>query len=204
MIVIVDYGLGNLRAVLHKIKKVGGVAKISSKIEDIENADKIILLGVGSFAEGMKNLKQLGLLPVLTKKAMEEKVPILGICLGMQLFTKWSEEGEIEGLGWINAKTKRFRVERTNLKVPHMGWNSIIIKKDNPLLRGIQDKAWFYFVHSYHLDCEDEAIISATTHYGYEFPSIIMSNNLFGVQFHPEKSHKDGLTLLRNFVEIKC
>lgn len=203
MIVIIDYGMGNLRSILNKLQRMDADAIISSKVEDIEKAEKLILPGVGSFAAGMDNLEKYNLIPILTKKVIEEKVPILGICLGMQLLTKRSEEGNADGLGWIDAETKQFVFERNNikLKVPHMGWNSIDIRRDSTLLKGIPTNSAFYFVHSYHVCCNGTNSVAATTNYGYDFTSVIEKENIFGVQFHPEKSHKNGVRLLKNFVE---
>jgi glutamine amidotransferase len=202
MIVIVDYGMGNLRSILNKLQRMDAEVVISSKVEDIEKAEELILPGVGSFAAGMDNLEKYDLMPILTKKVIEDKVPILGICLGMQLLTKRSEEGNAEGLGWIDAETKQFVFERNNikLKIPHMGWNSIDIRRDSALLKGIPTNSTFYFVHSYHVCCNGTNSVVATTNYGYYFVSVIEKENIFGTQFHPEKSHKNGVRLLKNFV----
>jgi glutamine amidotransferase len=203
MIVIIDYGMGNLRSILNKLQRMDAEVIISSKVEDIEKAEKLILPGVGSFAAGMDNLEKYNLIPILTKKVIEEKVPILGICLGMQLLTKRSEEGNAEGLEWIDAETKQFEFERNNikLKVPHMGWNSIDIRRESPLLKNVPANSTFYFVHSYHVCCNGTNSVVATTNYGYDFTSVIEKENVFGVQFHPEKSHKSGVRLLKNFLE---
>ena len=203
MIVIVDYGMGNLGSILNKLERLDVKAIISSKIEDIEKAEKLIIPGVGYFATGMDNLRRYNLISVLNKKAIKEKTPILGICLGMQLFTKRSEEGNCDGLGWIDCETKRFNFESNNinLKIPHIGWNSVDVKRDSPLLNDIPADSTFYFVHSYHVCCNYTNIAVATTHYGYEFVSMIQKENIFGSQFHPEKSHKAGIKLLKNFVE---
>ena len=203
MIVIVDYGMGNLRSILNKLQRIDAEAIISSEVEDIEKAEKLILPGVGSFAAGMDNLEKYNLIPILTKKVIEEKVPILGICLGMQLLSRRSEEGNADGLGWIDAETKQFEFERNNikLKIPHMGWNSIDIRRDSALLKGMPTNSTFYFVHSYHVCCNGTDSVVATTNYGYDFTSVIEKENVFGTQFHPEKSHKSGVRLLKNFVE---
>jgi glutamine amidotransferase len=203
MIVIVDYGMGNLRSILNKLQRVDAEVVISSKVEDIEKAEKLILPGVGSFAAGMENLEKYNLIPILTKKVLAEKVPILGICLGMQLFTIRSEEGNAEGLGWIDAETKQFEFERNNikLKIPHMGWNSIDIRRNSALLKDVPRNSTFYFVHSYHVCCNGTNSVVATTNYGYDFTSVIEKENVFGTQFHPEKSHKSGVRILKNFVE---
>jgi len=204
MIVIIDYDMGNIGSLQNMIKKAGGTSTISSNARDIENAEKLILPGVGAFDNGMKNLQKLGLIDVLNKKVVVEKTPILGVCLGMQLLTKSSEEGVLSGLGWLNAKTVKFRLigDSKKLKLPHMGWNTVIIRKESLLFNGMYEDARFYFVHSYHLVCEDESDILTTTNYGYDFVSAVEKGNIFGAQFHPEKSHKYGLKLIKNFLEL--
>lgn len=203
MTIIVDYGMGNLGSILNMLKKIGVDAAVSSNCEDIANADKLILPGVGAFENGMRKLAGLGLAPVLEKKVMGEKTPILGICLGMQLMTKSSEEGQGTGLGWIDATTVRFKHGggTAKLKIPHMGWNTVTVKKDSLLFKDMFPEPGFYFVHSYHAVCTHEQDILATTYYGYDFVSAFQKGNIFGVQFHPEKSHKFGMKLLKNFVE---
>ena len=202
MIVIIDYGLGNLGSLLNMLKKIGAEAQISSDPSVIERADKLILPGVGAFDNGIRNLNDLGLIPVLNKKVLEEKTPILGICLGIQLFTQKSEEGQLSGLGWINAQTKKFQFGENgdNLKIPHMGWNSISSVKESKLFQGVDPEQRYYFVHSYHLECDDQEGVLAKTRHGYDFISAIEKENIIGVQFHPEKSHKFGMKLLENFV----
>jgi glutamine amidotransferase len=203
VIVVVDYGMGNLGTVATKIKKMDTSVVITSNPEEISQADKIILPGVGSFKAGMENLKNRNLIPILDKKVVREKTPILGICLGMQLFTKKSEEGFVDGLGWIDAETIRFRFHDTQngLKIPHMGWNTITIKNHHMVLGNLGDHSRFYFVHSYHAQCKNPENIVAQTEYGYSFPSVITQENIIGVQFHPERSHKFGMKILKNFVE---
>jgi len=142
------------------------------------------------------------LVQTLERKVLEEKTPILGICLGMQLFAQKSEEGILEGLGWIKGEVKKFDFQDDSLKVPHMGWNTIEIKKQDSFLRELPESSRFYFVHSYHFVCKNNDNVLATTNYGYDFPSIIRQGNIFGVQFHPEKSHKFGMQLLKNFAEL--
>jgi glutamine amidotransferase len=198
MIVIVDYGLGNLHSVLHKIQKITPDVKLSSKPDDIEHADKLILPGVGQYASGMKNLAEYGLIGPLNKKVLKDGTPILGVCLGMQLFTDYGEEGGADGLGWIAGRTIRLKPE--GLPVPHVGWNTIKIKKETKLFNGLPQDYRYYFTHSYHVVCQDHADILTTTKYGQEFTSAIQKNNVYGTQFHPEKSHTTGVTLIKNFI----
>lgn len=203
MNVIIDYGMGNLGSVKNMIKKVGSNAIISSNPEDIMQSQKLILPGVGSFDQGMINLKQRGLLEVLNQRVLVEKVPFLGICLGFQLLSKSSEEGQLSGLGWIEADTQKFNFDTSsNLKIPHMGWNEVCFKSPSLIFRNWQNEARFYFVHSYHVVCHDPYIISSVSNHGYEFVSSIQNDNIYGVQFHPEKSHKYGMMLLKNFLCI--
>lgn len=204
MTLIIDYKTGNLGSISNMFRKIGVEALVSSNIADLEKAKKIILPGVGSFDNGMDNLKKLGLIPVLSRKVLIDKTPVLGICLGMQLFAKKSEEGKLPGLGWIDGEIVRFKFknDQGKLKVPHMGWNTIKIKKDNFLLKDMYQETRFYFAHSYHLACNSPEDILSTTDYGYEFPSIIQKENIFGVQFHPEKSHKFGMIIFKNFSNL--
>lgn len=201
MIAIINYGLGNLGSIWNMFRANNIAAVITSNLEEILQAEKIVLPGVGSFDSGMKNLTSLGLIPVLQQKVMAAKTPILGICLGMQLLTETSEEGTCPGLGWFAAKTVRFKFPEPEkkLKIPHMGWNTIDIKKTNPLCNSFFPDSKFYFIHSYHVICREKTDILAETVHGYAFASMIGKNNIWGVQFHPEKSHKYGLMLLKNF-----
>ncbi len=202
MITIIDYGLGNLGSLVNIFKKIGVEATVSSDISVIEKSSGIVLPGVGSFDAGMENIKKLGLIPVLKRKVLEEKTPILGICLGMQLFAPKSEEGVLEGLGWIEGEVKKFNFKNNDFKIPHMGWNTIDTERQDPLLNEMPENSGFYFVHSYHFVCKNKDNVLATTNYGYDFPSIIRRENIIGVQFHPEKSHKYGMKLLKNFTEL--
>ena len=201
MIVIINYGASNLRSIVNKIERIGVKTIVTARPQVITKAEKIILPGVGHFAMGMESLKKTHLIPVLNKKVIDEKVPILGICLGLQFFSLWGEEGNVRGLGWIKAKTKKFNFPNNNLKIPHMGWNTLKIKRKSLLFNGIQRDARFYFVHSYHVCCQDDEDILATTNYGYDFVSAIQHENIYGTQFHPEKSHQDGMQIIRNFME---
>lgn len=203
MIIIIDYGAGNLRSILGKLERLGAEAKISAKKTEIAQADKLILPGVGFFSEAMKHLEKSGLIPILNQKVLKEKTPILGICLGMQLFSEFSEEGDAKGLGWIKAKVRKFNFpgEDSYRRIPHMGWNSLKIIQKNPLLGKLGQCPEFYFVHSYHICPEDTRDVIATTNYGEDFVSAVAKDNIYGVQFHPEKSHTVGMKLLKNFVE---
>jgi len=203
MITIVDYGMGNLHSVQKAFDRLRIDARISSNAEEVSNATKLILPGVGNFKKGMENLGQRGLIEALNYGVIDQKIPILGICLGMQLFTKSSEEGNAEGLGWIDAKTIRFNFEQSEkvLKIPHIGWNSLCFPNDSGLYDGVSEDPSFYFVHSYYVVSNDDSSVVATTEYGHSFVSSVVKNNIFATQFHPEKSHDDGLILLKNFAE---
>jgi glutamine amidotransferase len=203
MIIIIDYGVGNLGSLTNMLKKIRVTSKISSDQEDIESADKLILPGVGSFDHGMQKLQELNLIDILNKKVITEKTPILGICLGMQLFTKASEEGVQQGLGWIDANTVKFTMDKmTALKIPHMGWETLDVKKSHFLMQGTENNAMYYFVHSFHVVCNQNEDILSTSHYGYDFVSSFVKDNILGVQFHPEKSHKYGMKILENFCKF--
>lgn len=204
MIIIIDYGMGNIGSIHNMIRKFGTPAEISDDPAEILKADKLILPGVGAFDHGMTNLSERGLIPVLNKRVWEEKCPFLGICLGMQLITRSSEEGKLPGLGWIDGRTRRFQFHPGvgNLKIPHMGWNEVKPLAVAPLFLGFNEVPRFYFVHTYHVCCEDPADILALTSYGYDFVSAVKHGNIMGTQFHPEKSHKFGMRLLKNFVGL--
>ncbi|MEO6656237.1 MAG: imidazole glycerol phosphate synthase subunit HisH [Pyrinomonadaceae bacterium] len=202
-VVIVDYGTGNLNSVKRSMDRMRVNAVVSSNHRDIVNSDKIILPGVGHFGRAMFNLKELNLLEALNEAVLEKQKLILGICLGMELMAKRSEEGDAEGLGWFNAENIAFNISDKNLyKVPHMGWNNITIKKNSRLMKNIGELAEFYFVHSYHLKINDESDLLNETNYEVNFPSAIEKGNIFGVQYHPEKSHDAGEQLLKNFIEM--
>lgn len=202
-VIVIDYGVGNTGSILNMLKKIGVQAAASANVSDIRLAEKIILPGVGSFDTAMSKLDGTGIIPMLEKRVLQEGAPLLGICLGMQILTKRSEEGRRAGLGWIDAEIRRFKPDlaKTPLRIPHMGWNEARPVGKHPLFTGLEGKARYYFVHSYHAVCNPDAVL-CTTEYGYEFPSGLIKDNIFGVQFHPEKSHKFGLTLLRNFAGL--
>jgi glutamine amidotransferase len=203
MITIVDYGVGNLGSIVNMLKKVGAKAQASSDPDVLRQAEKLILPGVGAFDPGMRKLNEVGLVPLLNELVLEKKVPVIGLCLGLQLMTKGSEEGEEAGLGWIDAETVRFKFgpENAHLKIPHMGWNTLDIRRQHPLVTDLGPESRFYFVHSYHIVCNDEADVVAYTDYGYPLGAVIGKENIMGAQFHPEKSHRYGMQLLRNFAE---
>lgn len=201
MLAIIDYGMGNLRSVQKGFAKIGTEATVVNSPADVMNASGIVLPGVGAFRDCIKNLEELGLTgPIL--KSIEAGKPFLGICLGLQaLFTESHEFGVHKGLDVFKGKVLRFP-ENTGLKVPHMGWNTINIKRRPPVLSEIQDGASFYFVHSYYVAPEDPAIIATTTEYGIEYTSMVWKDNVFAVQFHPEKSQAMGLEILRAFGDL--
>ncbi|MNK10373.1 Imidazole glycerol phosphate synthase subunit HisH 1 [compost metagenome] len=203
MILIYDYGVGNLTSIANMLKKAGAKSKISNEEEDVLSADKIILPGVGSFEYGINKLRELSSFAILEREVIQHKKPILGVCLGAQLLFNSSEEGNNpKGLGWIDGEIKKFDEThfKNGEKVPHMGWNWVRQKKESKLLEGLDD-ARFYFVHSYHMKPFNSEDILLRTEYGYPFISAVEKENVIGVQFHPEKSHKFGLKLYQNFVK---
>ncbi len=203
MICIVDYGIGNLGSIANMLKRVGAAATISSDEAVIRAADRLILPGVGAFDAGMRNLTDRGLIPVLEERALGAGVPILGLCLGAQLLTERSAEGSLPGLGWIPGETVSFDLDPgdANLKVPHMGWSTVRATRPHPLFADLNEDARFYFVHSYHLSCRDPVHVLGLARHGYDFAAAIGAGNICGVQFHPEKSHRFGMQLLKNFAE---
>jgi glutamine amidotransferase len=205
MVTIVDYEMGNVGSIQNMFKCIGVESKIESDPDKIRKASKILLPGVGSFDTAMRKIKEKNLEEVLAEKALKEQVPILGICLGMQLLTSESEEGRLKGLGWIPAKTVSFknRIDK-RLKIPHMGWNIVKKSKESSLTKGFEEfeEARFYFVHSYFVKADNEEYSILKSEYGLEFDSAIQKDNIFGVQFHPEKSHKFGVKLFENFAKI--
>lgn len=203
MITIIDYKTGNLGSIQNILKRIGEDSVVTSDKDEIARATKLILPGVGAFDTGMRNLTGLNLIDILNKKVIEEKIPVLGICLGMQLLSKGSEEGSLPGLGWIDASTVRFKFEdSTEYKIPHMGWNFIRQHKTGRLFDNMYPDSRFYFVHSYFFSANDPEDVLTSTTYEIEFTSAIERGNILGVQFHPEKSHKFGMKLLKNFVDF--
>ena len=202
-ILILDYGMGNIFSVQKKIQSLGIRPIISSSSEEILNADKIILPGVGHFSKAMENLKKLNVINALNQKVLENKIPVLGICLGMQLMALNSEEGKSNGLGWFDATVKKFKIhDKLNFKVPQMGWNTISINKKSDLMTDVPNKSEFYFIHSFYMKCNIKEDILNKTVYENEFVSAIQKNNIFGVQYHPEKSHDIGVRIFKNFINI--
>ena len=200
MIAIIDFGLGNLFSIQNMLKHIEVDSVITADEQEIGRADHLIIPGVGKFVEGMRNLQDKGLDTVIKAEAKKGK-PILGICLGMQLLGYESEEGEMPGLGLIDFRTVKFHFDEPDIrKIPHMGWERVKIK-ECPLTEGLDDKQRYYFVHSYHAVSDHETAI-ITCDYGYEFPAAVRNHNVYGVQFHPEKSHKYGMRILKNFAGI--
>ena len=194
--------MGNLRSVQKAFERIGIKVKISGVHEELLNAEKLVLPGVGHFEQGMKNIKARGLFEVLNTAVLNTKTTILGICLGMQLMTESSEEGNCDGFGWIKGKTKRFSFKSNGLKIPHMGWNNLSILNNTSIFKEISADSFFYFVHSFYISCNNVDDILARSSYGIDFVSSFEKENIFGCQFHPEKSHKNGLQILKNFAEI--
>src|SRR5882762_8889972 len=203
MLIIVDYGVGNLASIKNMLKKAGVDSLISSDADAILAADKLILPGVGAFDTCADKLRQSGLTSVLNQKVLEQKTPVLGVCVGMQLLTEGSEEGVLPGLGWIRGSVIKFRQDRiaAGLKIPHMGWTDVKLSKPSGLFEDMYEDPRFYFVHSYHPVLKDDHDALVRANYGYDFVAGMERGNVMGVQFHPEKSHKFGLRLLSNFVK---
>jgi glutamine amidotransferase len=199
---IIDFGMGNLGSIANMLKKIGSTCKITSDLKEIERAKKLILPGVGSYSQAMKNLNEMNVIPLLKLKAAQN-IPILGICLGMQLLASNSEEGHVSGLNLIPGNVVKFVLPNT-LKVPHMGWNTLKYKEDCKLFQGFDnlEEVRYYFVHSYHFQPELSEYQIASANYGMEFTCAVQKGNIYGVQFHPEKSHSFGMKLLQNFSQL--
>jgi len=196
---------GNFSSVIKMVEKSGGEARVIATPAEIGSCSKVILAGVGAFDAGMSGILNQGWKEALDEVALHQRKPILGICLGMQLLCTRSEEGVLPGLGWINADVRKFCFEDgESVKVPHMGWNTVRVMKENPLIsdRGAEQR--YYFVHSYHVDCSDVSDVLATTHHGYDLTAAVSRGNIMGVQFHPEKSHRFGMALMKRFIDLPC
>ncbi len=204
MIAVIDYDMGNVGSIQNMLKRIGEDSVVTSGEADLREASGLILPGVGAFDTGMEHLEHTGLLPVLHELVLVKEIPVLGICLGMQLLSERSEEGQRPGLGWIRGQAVRFRFDpgETGLKIPHMGWNTLRPIRTDTLFGDMLEETAYYFVHSYHVECANEGDVLGLTHHGYDFVSAVQSSNILGTQFHPEKSHRYGMRLLQKFVEM--
>ncbi len=204
MIAIIDYGVGNIRAFTNIYKKLNIPIKIAQSFEDLNDVTKLILPGVGAFDHAMEQLNQSGMRQRLDELVIQNKIPVIGICVGMQMLAHSSDEGILPGLGWMDASVKKFDVSKINFNthLPHMGWNDVRLVKQSGILTGLEKEAKFYFLHSYYFHCNDQMDTIATTEYGIEFSCAVNKNNIYGVQFHPEKSHQYGIQLLHNFANL--
>ncbi len=204
MIHIVDYGLGNVQAFLNVYKRLGIDAIRARSKEEFHDVTKLILPGVGAFDHAMELLRASGMLEPLEELVIGDHVPVLGICVGMQILADSSEEGAMSGLGWVQGRVRSFAGHSASsvLPMPHMGWNDVIVGAESPLFKGLEQDARFYFLHSYYFDCKDASQAVARADYGFQFDCAVQAGNIFGVQFHPEKSHHWGTILLKNFAEI--
>lgn len=204
MITIINYGLGNILAFVNVYNRLNIPVAVAKSADDLRNATRLILPGVGSFDHAMQQLDQSGMRQIVEQLVMEEKMPVLGICVGMQMLAKSSDEGDLSGLGWIDGKVKKFDLSamppETNL--PHMGWNDVIPVADSGLFKGMERDSRFYFLHSFYFDCNQQSNVLAVSDYGGNFSCAVRQGNVYGVQFHPEKSHHFGSQLLKNFSEI--
>jgi len=203
MISVVSYGVGNLGSIFNMLRKLGVAAAAASTPDDISRAERIILPGIGAYDHGMESLSEHGLVEPLRQRVLQDRVPLLGICLGMQLLGKGSEEGNRSGLGLIDADCVRFNANGSQtLKIPHMGWKTLAFRQPSPLTDRLDSESRFYFVHSYHVVCHSPGDVLATANYGVEFTAMVHRENIWGAQFHPEKSHRFGMTLLENFARV--
>lgn len=204
MITIIDYGLGNIQAFVNVYRRLNIPVSVARTAGELEGASRLILPGVGAFDHAMERLDASGMRPTLESMVREKKVPVLGICVGMQILASASDEGSLPGLGWVTGRVKGFASlpELVRLPLPHMGWNDVQSLSDSPLFKGLEKEARFYFLHSFYFDCEEGAGGIASASYGQDFICAVAEGNVFGVQFHPEKSHHFGTALLKNFAEI--
>lgn len=204
MITIIDYGLGNINAFVNVYTKLNIPVRVACTADEVLSAGKLILPGVGSFDYAMTLLNNSGLRSAVEKKVVEERTPVIGICVGMQMMAESSDEGVLPGLGWIKGKVRLFDESKISFKtkLPHMGWNNIIPVTNQGLLNGLDNDSRFYFLHSYYFECSDQANVLATTEYGIRYACAVKSENVYGVQFHPEKSHSNGVLLLENFSKL--
>ncbi len=204
MIGIVDYGSGNVQAIANIYGRLNVPFMVVSSPADLNGVDRVLLPGVGAFDQAMSALNRSGLREALDRSVLERQMPILGICVGLQLFARGSEEGIVPGLGWIDAVVRRFvpSILEPPLQLPHMGWNDVLPVKESALLNGVDFGNGFYFLHSYFVDCANTEDVLAKTEYGIDFPCAVSAGNIHGVQFHPEKSHGAGIQLLKNFAEM--
>lgn len=204
MITIINYGLGNIKAIQNVFNKISVPSRVVSNINELDGAEKIVLPGVGAFDYAMQKLKNSGMHDKLNELVLEQEVPVIGICVGMQMMAKSSDEGKLEGLGWIDANVKKFDETKLDNKIqlPHMGWNDVNPSKINSLFIGLEKNARFYFLHSYYISCNQNEQALATSEYPEKFVCAVNHKNIYGVQFHPEKSHQFGVTLLHNFAKL--
>jgi len=204
MITIINYGLGNVRAFVNVYERLNIPVSVANTATDLKSASKIIFPGVSTFDYAMQLLQKSGMRETLNKLVLQNKIPVLGICVGMQMMAHSSEEGNLQGLGWIDGIVKKINISETSTKIrlPHMGWNNVEIIRNSKLLQNIDNKSRFYFLHSYYFHCHNKKDIIALTDYGHPFPCAINSENIYGVQFHPEKSHKNGIEVLKNFANL--
>lgn len=202
MINIINYNLGNPKSIKNLLSYLGIDSVITDDLNVLKRADHLILPGVGHFTHGMKQLDTLGISDIIKEHALTAQKPILGICLGMQLMTNFSEEGDVDGLSLIDARTNKLLIQNQSVKIPHMGWNEVTWQKESPVLIGISEKPRYYFVHSYFVECIDQRDVLGITNYGQDFVSAFQHDNIIGMQFHPEKSHQFGMEIFKNFAKL--
>ncbi len=202
MIKIIDYGVGNIKAFVNLYKRLGIEIEIASNYRSLTNASKLILPGVGHFDYAMNKFNESGMIETVNNLVTKKKVPVLGICVGMQIMAMSSDEGTKKGLGWIDADVKKIDIKNNNFRLPHMGWNNIIINKNDDILKNLDNNSTFYFLHSYYFNCTNENNVVAFSNYGSNFPSIVRQENIIGIQCHPEKSHEFGEQILKNFFDL--